>query len=45
MQEKIRLYLDRGATEVWLVYEDGQVEFYNRSGAVTKSQFDISIAL
>jgi Uma2 family endonuclease len=45
MQEKIRLYLDQGAKEVWLVYEDGRVEFYDRTGALPRSGFNVSVSL
>jgi Uma2 family endonuclease len=32
MQEKILLYLDAGALEVWLCDEDGNIRFYSATG-------------
>ncbi|MEM8945817.1 MAG: Uma2 family endonuclease [Planctomycetota bacterium] len=38
MEEKIQLYLDRSAREVWLCSEAGTVEFFDATGAVDESQ-------
>jgi Uma2 family endonuclease len=38
MTEKRKLYFERGAREVWLCYENGKVEFYNRKGENAKSE-------
>jgi Uma2 family endonuclease len=40
---KVRLYLDAGAKEVWLVAEDGGVSFHDASGQITRSSFDIDV--
>jgi Uma2 family endonuclease len=40
---KVRLYLDAGAKEVWLVAEDGGVSFHDASGQITKSSFGIDV--
>ncbi|MEP6925704.1 MAG: Uma2 family endonuclease [Pyrinomonadaceae bacterium] len=37
MNEKRKLYFERGAQEVWLCYENGKVEFYNRKKAIEQS--------
>lgn len=45
MEEKIKLYLEAGAREVWLVSEDGKVAFHDPSGAITQSKFKVRVAL
>ena len=43
MVEKIQLYIEAGAKEVWLVTEAGQITFYDSDGETNSSQFDINI--
>lgn len=47
MEEKIELYLEQGAHEVWLCDEQGDIEFFAMSGAVDSSalfpDFPVSI--
>jgi len=43
MQEKIDLYLEAGAFEVWLVDEQGLIRFFNTAGEQLKSQFNVEI--
>lgn len=38
MIEKIGLYLDKGAREVWLCGEDGRIEIFTSAGQVAQSQ-------
>lgn len=38
MEEKIRLYLEKGALEVWIVDEHGKTAFYTHTGKITKSK-------
>ncbi len=38
MEEKIRLYLEKGALEVWIVDEDSKVNFYTHTGRIKKSK-------
>jgi Uma2 family endonuclease len=38
MEEKIRLYLEKGALEVWIVDEKGKVNFYTHTGKIKKSK-------
>lgn len=40
---KVRLYLDAGAKEVWLVAEDGSMTFHDASGQIPKSSFGIDV--
>jgi hypothetical protein len=37
MEEKIELYLAKGAREVWIVPEKGDTEFYSYEGRMEKS--------
>jgi len=37
MEEKIELYLAKGAKEVWLVNEDGETEYFTCEGKIEKS--------
>lgn len=39
MAEKIALYLDAGAGEVWIVFEDGQIEIHDAGGRREHSAF------
>ena len=43
--EKTRAYLAAGATEVWLVTEDGSIRIIDRSGEKTGSAFPITVQL
>lgn len=38
MDEKIRLYLEKGALEVWIVDESAKVNFYTHTGKIKKSK-------
>ena len=37
MQEKIELYLNQGAIEVWLCDLEGEITYYNKSGQILES--------
>ena len=37
MQEKVQLYLAKGAKEVWLCYDSDKVEYYSYIGKLEKS--------
>lgn len=39
MQDKIALYLSKGAKEVWLYDENGTAEIYTQGGKVSRSAF------
>lgn len=43
MLEKIQLYLTVGAQEVWLVSENGTVEFYDKAGQLSRSRYPVNI--
>ncbi len=45
IDEKIGAYLAAGATEVWLVSEDGNVRYFGASGALACSAFGVSLTL
>ncbi|MBA2494326.1 MAG: Uma2 family endonuclease [Acidobacteria bacterium] len=38
MEEKTRLYLEKGALEVWIVDEYGKVNFFSHTGKIKKSK-------
>ncbi|HEY0426571.1 MAG TPA: Uma2 family endonuclease [Pyrinomonadaceae bacterium] len=38
MEEKVRLYLGKGALEVWIVDEHGKVIFFTHTGKIKKSK-------
>lgn len=38
MEEKIRLYLEKGAQEVWIVDEKSKTTFYTHTGKIKKSK-------
>lgn len=39
LREKIALYLEAGAREVWIVDENGQIEIHGAAGALDRSEF------
>ncbi len=39
IEHKIRLYLEKGASEVWIVKDNGEHEFYSHTGKIAVSQF------
>ena len=39
IKEKIRLYLEKGAREVWVCSEDGELDIYNTAGKTDYSEF------
>jgi Uma2 family endonuclease len=43
MNEKIALFLESGAIEVWLVDEQGNINFFNAEGQQQKSGFNIEM--
>jgi Uma2 family endonuclease len=45
IQEKIRAYLAAGALEVWIVGENGVIEYHDRTGKQDRSSFNLSISL
>jgi Uma2 family endonuclease len=38
IEEKIELYLAKGALEVWIVSEDGTIKYYTHTGEIQNSQ-------
>ncbi len=43
MKDKVELFLDAGANEVWLVTEDGQVTYYTSQGQQVRSIFNVDL--
>jgi len=43
MQDKVRLFIEAGAHEVWLVTEKGQATYYNKLGQQEQSAFEIDL--
>jgi Uma2 family endonuclease len=43
MKDKVELFLEAGAKEVWLVTEDGQVTYYNHHGLQVRTIYDIDL--
>jgi len=43
MKDKINLFIEAGAIEVWIITESGQVSYYNHQGQQIKSIFDIDL--
>lgn len=42
MLEKIQIYLAAGAVEAWLVSEEGKIAFYDRTGQIAQSSFNVA---
>jgi len=45
IREKIHAYLAAGAGEVWIVDENGSIDYHDRSGKKPSSSFDIRVVL
>jgi Uma2 family endonuclease len=45
MAMKVQLYLQAGATEVWIVWENGIVDYYGKTGKLDGSEYGIVIKL
>lgn len=45
MEEKTRLYLEKGALEVWIVDEYAKIAFYTHTGKIKKSKLAENIKL
>jgi Uma2 family endonuclease len=43
MAEKVQLYLQAGAKEVWIVWENGAVDYYGNTGKLMQSAYNISV--
>jgi Uma2 family endonuclease len=44
-REKVRAYLAAGATEVWVIPEDAQARYFDRSGEVRASRYPVKLDL
>jgi Uma2 family endonuclease len=45
MTNKVSWYLQAGATEVWVVWEQGLIEYYSVSGQLEQSAFGLDVKL
>jgi Uma2 family endonuclease len=45
MEDKIRLYLEKGALEVWIVDEYAQISFYTHTGKMKTSKISPNVKL
>lgn len=45
MQQKVSLYLEAGAIEVWIVWENGVVDYYNVTGKIAASSYGIEVKI
>lgn len=45
MVNKAQLYLQTGAEEVWVVWKNGIVDYYGKTGRIEKSAYGIVINL
>jgi len=43
MKDKVELFLEAGAIEVWLITEDGQVNYHDSRGQQIKSAFAVDL--
>jgi Uma2 family endonuclease len=45
ISNKVRLYLQAGAAEVWVVWENDIVDYYDISGKLRQSSYGVSVTL
>ena len=45
MTNKVQLYLQAGAEEVWVVWENGIVDYYDKTWKLPESGYGVSIKL
>lgn len=43
MKAKVNLYLKAGATEVWIVSESGDIQYFDKNGQKQTSGFNVKI--
>jgi len=45
MTNKVQLYLLAGAEEVWIVWENGIIDYYNKTGKLDQSSYGVNVKL
>ncbi|NOQ36258.1 MAG: Uma2 family endonuclease [Methylococcaceae bacterium] len=45
MRNKVSLYLAAGAIEAWVVWENGVIDYYDNSGKLEQSSYNISVKI
>ncbi|PKM11149.1 MAG: Uma2 family endonuclease [Gammaproteobacteria bacterium HGW-Gammaproteobacteria-3] len=45
MTNKVQLYLQAGAEEVWVLWEHGVIDYYGKSGKLEQSAYDVTVTM
>ena len=45
MTHKVQLYLQAGAKEVWIIWENGIIDYYNAAGTLEQSDYSVTVKL
>jgi len=45
MLNKVQLYLQAGAQEVWIVWENGIIDYYGKAGKLEQSTYGINVTI
>jgi len=45
MSNKAQLYLQAGAEEVWIIWENGIIDYYGKTGKIEQSSYGISVKI
>ncbi|MGZ8158402.1 MAG: Uma2 family endonuclease [Methylobacter sp.] len=45
MTNKVQLYLQAGAEEVWIIWENGIVDYYDKTGKLEQSGYGVNVKL
>lgn len=45
MTHKVQLYLQAGAKEVWIIWENGIIDYYNAAGTLEQSDYGVTVKL
>jgi len=45
MTNKAGLYLASGATEAWILWENGEIDYYDKTGKIAQSSYGISVRM
>jgi Uma2 family endonuclease len=45
MTNKVQLYLQAGAEEVWIAWENGTVNYYGKAGKLEQSAYGVNVAI
>ena len=45
MTNKVQLYLQAGAKEVWILWENGIIDYYDKTGKIEQSSYGIKVIM